>query len=153
MRSVDGTKSADKYFASWSSDVSSSIGGNDDYSVYLYSNNPDVDQPVRFSMSFAKIHEYMVNRYSLLSNVVSVIEKKHGIFIAEQRQLRIGRSSNVVEQLQILLKENSTRIRKDDGCHYDILTLIELFTAPQDFLEQERQEVAQYLNFTACIGR
>jgi hypothetical protein len=44
------------------------------------------------------------------------------------------------------LKENSTRIREGDGFHYDIQTLIELFTAPQDFPEQERQEVAKYLN-------
>jgi hypothetical protein len=146
LRSADGTKSTDKYFASWSSDVSSSIGGYDDYSVYLYSNKPDTVQPIRFSMSFAKIHEYTIKRYSLLSNVISVIEKKHGIFIEEQRQLGIGRSSDVVEQLQILLKENSTRIREGDGYHHDIQTLIELFTAPQSFPEQERQEVAQYLN-------
>lgn len=150
LKSADGTmpdrKSTDKYFASWSSDVSS-IGGNDDYSVYLYSNKPDEVQSIRFSMSFAKIHEYTIKRYSLLSNVISVIEKKHGMFIEEQRQRPISRHrSNIVEQLQILLKENSTRIREGDGYHYDIETLIELFTAPQDFHEQERQEVALYLN-------
>ncbi|GMK39064.1 hypothetical protein PCCS19_21180 [Paenibacillus sp. CCS19] len=146
LRSADGTKSTDKYFASWSSDISSSIGGNDDYSVYLYSNNPDTVQPIRFSMSFAKIHEYTIKRYSLLSNIISVIEKKKGVFVEEQQRQEIGRSADVVEQLQILLKENSTRIREGDGYHYDIQTLIELFTAPQDFPEQERQEVAQYLN-------
>lgn len=75
LRSADGTKSTDKYFASWSSDVSSSIGGDGEYSVYLYSNNPDTVQPIRFSMSFAKIREYTIKRYSLLSNVI----KKHGI--------------------------------------------------------------------------
>ncbi|GIO38832.1 hypothetical protein J41TS12_36930 [Paenibacillus antibioticophila] len=150
LRSADGTmpdrKSTDKYFASWSSDVSSSIGGNDDYSVYLYSNRPDEVQPIQFSMSYAKIHEYTIKRYSLLSNVISEIEKKHGIFIEEQRQMGIRRSSDVVKQLQILLKENRIRIREHDGYHHDIQTLIELFTAPQDFPEQERQEVAQYLN-------
>jgi hypothetical protein len=145
LRGADGTKSTDKYFASWSSDISS-IGGNDDYSVYLYSNNPDTVQPIRFSMSFAKIHEYTLKRYSLLLNVISVIEEKHGIFIEEQRQRPISRHrSDVVEKFQILLKENSTRIREGDGYHHDIQTLIELFTAPQDFSEQERQEVAQYL--------
>lgn len=146
LRSADGTKSSDKYFASWSSDISSGIMRNEDYSVYLYSNNPDTAQPIRFSISFAKIHEYTIKRYFLLSNVISVIKKKKAIFVEEQRQLKIGRSSNVVEQLQILLNENSTRIREDDGFHYDIQTLIELFTAPQDFPEQERQEVDNYLN-------
>ncbi len=141
LRSADGTKSTDKYFASWSSDVR----GNGDYTVYLYSNNPDVVQPIPFSMSFAKIHEYTVKRYSLLSNVVSVIEKKNGIFVEEQRQRKIGRSSDVVEQLQVLLKENSIRIGDGEGYHHDIQTLIELYTAPQDFPEQERQEVAKYL--------
>lgn len=85
LRSADGTmpdrKSTDKYFASWSSDVSSSIGGNDDYSVYLYNNNSDTVQPIRFCMSFAKIHEYTIKRYLLLSDVISVIEKKHSSFI------------------------------------------------------------------------
>ncbi|MGM1023717.1 MAG: hypothetical protein ACQEXV_25060 [Bacillota bacterium] len=142
LRSADGTKSTDKYFASWSSDV----GGNGDYSVYLYSNNPDVVQPIRFSISFIKIHEYAVKRYSLLSNIINVIEKKNGFFVEEQRRREIGRSSDVVEMLQVLLKENSIRIREHDGYHHDIQTLIELFTAPQDFPEQERQEVAQYLN-------
>ncbi|MDR6717390.1 hypothetical protein [Paenibacillus sp. 2003] len=144
LRSADGTKSTNKYFASWSSDISN-FGDNGDYSVYLYSNNPDVVQPIRFSMSFAKIHEYTVKRYSLLSSMINVIEKKDGMFIEEQRQQEIRRRSDIVEQLQILLKENSTRIREGDGYHYDIQTLIELFTAPQDFPEQERQKVAQYL--------
>ncbi|MHA6481657.1 hypothetical protein ACX1C1_07110 [Paenibacillus sp. strain BS8-2] len=145
LRSADGTmpdrKSTDKYFASWSSDV----GGEGDYTVYLYSNNPDVVQPIRFSMSFAKIHEYTVMRYSLLSNVVSVIEKKKGIFFEEQRQREIEATLDVVDQLKVLLKENSIRIGDGEGYHHDIQTLIELFTAPQDFPEQERQEVAKYL--------
>ncbi|AUS26744.1 hypothetical protein [Paenibacillus polymyxa] len=78
--------------------------------------------------------------------MISVIEKKKSVFVEEHRKRGIERSSEVVEQLQILLKENSTRICEGDGYHYDIQTLIELFTAPQDFPEQERQEVAQYLN-------
>jgi hypothetical protein len=141
LRSADGTKSTDKYFASWSSNV----GFEGDYTVYLYSNNPDVVQPIPFSMSFAKIHEYTVKRYSLLSNVVCVIEEKKGNFVEEQRQRAIGRSSDIIEQLQILLKENSIRIGDGEGYRYDIQTLIELFTAPQDFPEQEREEVAKYL--------
>ncbi|OME30647.1 hypothetical protein BSK63_17290 [Paenibacillus odorifer] len=125
LRSSDGTKSTDKCFASWSIDISNNIGGYGDYSVYLYSNNPDVVQPIRFSMSFAKIHEYAIKRYSLLSNVINVIEKKNAIFVEEQRLWRIGRSSDVVEQLQILLKENSTRIRDRDGYHYHFIIIVQ----------------------------
>ncbi|MEC0244152.1 hypothetical protein P4H66_30525 [Paenibacillus dokdonensis] len=146
LKSADGTvpdkKNTDKYFASWSSDV----GVEGDYAVYLYSNKPDEVQPIRFSMSFAKIHEYTVMRYDLLSNMVSEIEKKYGIFIEEQRQREIGRSSDVVEHLENLLQENSIRIGDGEGYHYEIQTLIGLFTAPQDFPEQDRQEVAKYLN-------
>lgn len=145
LRSADGTppdkKSTDKYFASWSSDV----GGEGDYAVYLYSNKPDEVQPIRFSMSFAKIYEYTVMRYDLLSNVVSEIKKKNGIFVEKQRQREIGRSSNIVEQLQILLEENNARIGDKSGYQFEIETMIELFTASQDFPEQERQEVAKYL--------
>ncbi|MFD4517592.1 hypothetical protein [Paenibacillus glucanolyticus] len=143
-RSGHASESTDKFFASWSSDICN-IGGNGDYSVYLYSNNPDLVQPIRFSMSFAKIHEYTIKRYSLLSNLISVIGKKHGIFIEEQRRQEIGRSSNVVEHLENLLQENSSRIGDGEGYHYEIQTLIGLFTAPQDFPEHERLEVAKYL--------
>jgi hypothetical protein len=141
LRSADGKKSTDKYFASWSSNA----GDQGDYTVYLYSNNPDVTQPIPFSMSFVKIHEYTVKRYSLLSDVVSVIEEKKGNFVEEQRQREIGRSSDNVEQLQILFEENSIRIGDGEGYHYDIQTLIELFTAPQDFPDQEREGAAKYL--------
>jgi len=56
------------------------------------------------------------------------------------------RSSDVVEQLQILLKENGVRIRQGDGYHYQIKTLIDLFTAPQEFTEQEQEVVGLYLD-------
>ncbi|WNR46889.1 hypothetical protein [Paenibacillus roseipurpureus] len=141
LRSANGRKSADKYFASWSSDV----GGNGDYTVYHYSNNPDDDKPIPLSMSFAKIHEYTVKRYSLLSNVVSVIEEKKGSFVEKQRQRTIKRSSDIVEQLKILLEENNARICDKSGYQFEIETMIKLFTAPQDFPEREREEVAKYL--------
>jgi hypothetical protein len=144
LKSVDGTpppkKSEERYFASWSSDA----GGSGDYTVYLYSNKPG-DSAIPFSLSFAKIHEYTVKRYSLLSNVVSVIEKKKGSFVEKQRQREIERSSDIVEQLKILLEENSIRIGNGEGYHHDIQTLIELFTAPQDFPDQEGNEVTKYL--------
>ncbi len=144
LKSVDGTpphkKSEERYFASWSSDS----GGGGDYTVYLYSNKPG-DTAIPLSLSFAKIYEYTVKRYSLLSNVVRAIEGKKCNFVEEQRQREIGRSSDIVEQLQILLKENGIRIGDREGYHYDIQTLIELFMAPQDFLEQEWVEVAKYL--------
>ncbi|OMF15498.1 MULTISPECIES: hypothetical protein [Paenibacillus] len=145
LRIADGTKTTNKYFASWSSDISNS-GDNGDYSVFLYSNNPNVVQPISFSMSFANIHEFIVKRYSLLTSMISVIKKKNGIFIEDQRLQEIGHSSDVVEQLQILIRENSIRIGEGEGYHYDIQTLIELFTAPQEFPERERQEADQYLN-------
>jgi hypothetical protein len=44
------------------------------------------------------------------------------------------------------MEENNVRIREGDGYHYQINTLIELFTAPQEFPEQEREVVIQYLN-------
>lgn len=135
-----GKRSDERYFASWSSDV----GGNANYTVYLYSNKPEAE-PIPFLLNFAQIHAYTVKRYSLLADIVRAIEKKKEMFSQEQRQQPIRRSSDVVEQLQILLEENGVRIREGDGYHYDIKTMIDLFTAPQEFTEQEQEAVASYL--------
>lgn len=136
-----GKRSDEKYFASWSSDVVS----NADYTVYLYSNKPGTD-PIPFSLNFAHIHEYTVKRYSLLADIVRAIEDKKEHFSRVQRQRTIKRSANITEQLQILLEENNIRIHEGDGYHYQINTLIELFTAPQNFPEREREAVIKYLN-------
>lgn len=145
LKSADGTpppkNSKERYFASWSSNA----GGSGDYSVHLYSNKPD-DKVIPFSLSFVKIHEYTVKRYSLLSNMVSVIEKNKRNFVKKQQQRDIKYSSDIVEQLQILLEENNTRIGNKAGYQFEIETMIELFTAPQDFPNPEREEVAKYLN-------
>ncbi|MBE9913693.1 hypothetical protein G8C92_06565 [Paenibacillus donghaensis] len=74
-----------------------------------------------------------------------MIEERKRNFIKKQRKLEIGRSTDIVEQLQILLKENGIRIGDGEGYHYYIQTLIELFTAPQDYSDQVRDEVAKYL--------
>jgi hypothetical protein len=53
---VRGSKrSNEKYFASWSS----AVGGNADYTVYLYSNKPGAEF-VPFLLNFTQIQEYTV---------------------------------------------------------------------------------------------
>lgn len=144
LNSSDGqknVKSDERYFASWSSDV----GGCGDYTVHLYSNKPGVS-PIPFTLSFVRIHQYIVIRYSLLSMVMNEIEKKREQFIQKHRQIIIRRSPDTVEQLQILLEENNIRICEDYGYQYEIKTLIELFTAPQEFRKQERDIVASYMS-------
>lgn len=137
----DGARIEERYFASWSSDA----GGSGDYTVYLYSNMPG-KSPIPFSLSFTQLHEYTIKRYSLLANVISVIEENKEQFSQKQRQRVIKRSLDIVGQLQILLVENKIRIGEGDRYQYEIETLIELFTAPQKFHAQERDAVAQYLN-------
>jgi hypothetical protein len=78
--------------------------------------------------------------------VVSVIEEKKGSFVKKQRQREIRCSSDIVEQLQILLEENTARIGGGVGYQFEIQTMIELFTAAQDFPDQEREEVDKYLS-------
>ncbi|AIQ45735.1 hypothetical protein R70723_07420 [Paenibacillus sp. FSL R7-0273] len=154
LDSTDGVKvkvkgsnqKPERYFASWSSDV----GGDADYSVYLYSNKPGSD-PIPFLMNFAQIHAYTVKRYSLLADIVRAIEEKKEMFSQEQSQRPIRRNANVVEQLQILLQENGVRIREGDGYHYQIKTVIDLFTAPQEFTDQEQEVVAPYLRLLKTL--
>jgi hypothetical protein len=78
--------------------------------------------------------------------VMNEIEKKREQFIQKHRQIIIRRSSDTVEQLQILLEEINIRICEDYGYQYEIKTLIELFTAPQEFRKQERDIVASYMS-------
>ncbi|RED76058.1 hypothetical protein [Cohnella phaseoli] len=150
LKSADGSpppkKSEEKYFASWSSKTE----GTGNYTVYLYSNKPG-DEAIPFSLSFVKIHEYIVKRYSLLSNVIRVIDEKKRDFVKKQRQRKIKRSTDIVVQLQILLEENSARIGKETGYQYEIMRLIELFMAPQEFPAEEKDAVAKYLNLSKLL--
>ncbi|MNO53241.1 hypothetical protein D3C76_436800 [compost metagenome] len=139
-------KKTEKYFASWSSDV----GGDANYTVYLYSNKPG-SETIPFTMNFAQTHEYTAKRYSLLADIVRAIENKKEQFSLEQSQRLIRRSSDIVEQLRILLEENSTRISKGDGYHYQIKTLIELMTAPKDFPDHEQEAVNPYLRSLSTL--
>ncbi|MBW7474306.1 hypothetical protein K0T92_06085 [Paenibacillus oenotherae] len=141
-----GNSKPERYFASWSSDV----GGAADYSVYLYSNKPGAEA-IPFLMNFAQIHEYTAKRYSLLDDIVRAIENKKKEFSLEQSQHPIRRSSEIVEQLTILLEENSTRIREGDGYHYEIKTLMDLLTAPKDFPDYEQDTVKPYLSSLSAL--
>lgn len=154
LDSTDGVKAKkngsnnkpERYFASWSSDV----GGEADYTVYLYSNKPGAEA-IPFLMNFAQIHEYTAKRYSLLNDIVRAIENKKEQFSLEQSQRPIGRSSDIVEQLNILLEENSIRIREGDGYHYEIKTLMDLLTAPKDFPDHVQEAVKPYLSSLSTL--
>jgi hypothetical protein len=128
----------EKYYASWSSNVT----GRRDYLVYLYSNKAS-HPPIPFPLYYAKLHEYVVKRYSLLDELMGIIERNAEKFAEDYGFLEIPQSSDQLDQLKTLLDENKRRFH--DGYEYEINTLVQLFSAPRNFPENEQEGYDQYL--------
>ncbi|PWK15722.1 hypothetical protein [Tumebacillus permanentifrigoris] len=64
---------------------------------------------------------------------MEVISRQKRDFTEEKIQEEIVKDTDPIRQLEILLMENGKRIREGGGYHYEISTLIKLFSAPQNF--------------------
>ncbi|MCM3390229.1 hypothetical protein M3649_19205 [Ureibacillus chungkukjangi] len=126
LKSYDGTKSDNQYFASWSTKH-----GNGDFNVYLYSNNPEEADRI-LSIYFDQLIKYAEKRYLLLKEFVNEIkrqEEEHNVMLSK---LPIKVESYALTQLLILREENKKRFG-DYGYQDVIDELINLFDAPMMF--------------------
>jgi hypothetical protein len=145
LNSTDGTKgNKEKFFASWSSNSS----GEDAYIVYLYSNKPG-EQPHPFSINLHEIYVYAKMRYELLNELIALIEKEKELFVERYKIKTIQKVQEPIEQLRILYTENIERIAEGDGYEFEILTLLSLYNAPQNF---HGEDSSLYNDFLASLG-
>jgi len=126
LDSHDGLISEKKYFASWSSSH-----GQGDFSVYLYSNDPEESDKV-LPIYFNEIIEYAKIRYEYIDEITKEIKRQQLRFNEDWSKKTIQIDAAPLEQLNILKSENEKRYG-NYGYRYEIEELLELYTAPMNF--------------------
>lgn len=126
LDSHDGVISDKKYFASWSSSH-----GRGDFSVYLYSNDPE-ESDKELTIYFNEIIEYAKIRYEYIDEITKEIKSQQLEFNDSWSKKVIPTNDDPLEQLNILKEENEKRYG-DYGYRHDIKELLDLYTAPMDF--------------------
>ncbi|WP_368298534.1 hypothetical protein [Cytobacillus firmus] len=152
LSSLDGVKRNDgeRFFASWVSQN----GLDDDYHVFLYSNDPEKDDTNSFGIRLTHINCYATIRYELLkqlTHLVDTIIKKH---IDDYSKKVIPTVDTVIDQLDILYKENEKRFGKSYGYSYSITYLKRLFETEIEMfdLDDEFTTIFNYYKDHMLIG-
>jgi hypothetical protein len=113
LNSLDGVKRHDgeKFYASWVA----RNGIDDDFHVFLYSNNPEKDNLYSFGINIKDINLYAEKRYNLLTDLISKVDLHNQNHINHFRNSIISTNTNPVEQLRILFEENNKRFGTNYG--------------------------------------
>lgn len=101
-------KGQERWYASWSGGGF----GKRDFSVILYSNNPAQDD-VYFDISFDELMRFAQTRYNHLKMIMKEIDRQQNEYIRIQKNKRIRKCKDPVEQIKILHDENSKRLHSD----------------------------------------
>jgi len=78
LHSIDGVRqdTNEKFFASW---AALGIGRDNDYTVFLYSSNPEKDEAIQFGVSIPKVNSYAEARYALLYQLMVKVDEICGV--------------------------------------------------------------------------
>lgn len=98
----------ERWFASWSGGTFS----NRDFSVILYSNNPE-KQSRFFDISFDELLLFAQKRYEYLEKLMERIEQIIDEYKKDGAQKAIQVRSNIVERIDDLIQENNARFSND----------------------------------------
>lgn len=101
----------ERWFASWSGGTFS----RQDFSVILYSNNPNKDSRF-FDIQFSKLFKFAEKRYLYLKELMRQIDAIVLSYNEEQKKIPIGRGDDVLERIRLLIEENKRRLDND---YYD----------------------------------
>ncbi|WP_195694759.1 hypothetical protein [Priestia megaterium] len=114
LNSLNGkpTKQGERFFASW---ITEDLIDGNDFSVFIYSNNPDDNKDHSFGISIKDINLYVEKRYNLLHNLMDRVDLILSNHKEEYRKKLIMTNSNKFEQLKILHKENIKRLGENEG--------------------------------------
>ena len=126
LDSHDGLISDKKYFSSWSSSH-----GRGDFSVYLYSNDPE-ESDKELTIYFDELIEYAKMRYTYIDEIIKEIKRQQLEFDECWSENAIPMDADPLKQLNILKSENEKRYG-NYGYRYNIEELLDLYTAPMNF--------------------
>lgn len=103
-----GEKKVEQRYAGWSGGGF----GKGDFSVILYSNQPDKN-PEFLDIYFSELLRFAEQRYAYLSNLMDEIDRQTVDYCNEWKNKRIRRVNSVVEQIEILIHESKVRLDND----------------------------------------
>lgn len=101
----------ERWFASWSGGTFS----RQDFSVILYSNNPNKKSRF-FDVQFSKLFEFAEKRYLYLKELMRQIDAIVLSYNEEQKKIPIESRDGVLERINLLIEENKRRLDND---YYD----------------------------------
>lgn len=108
LDSLDGIKKVDgeRFYASW---PAKGVMKDNDYIVYLYSNNPERDNLNEFGLRISDINEYAEKRYWLLEVLIQKVE----FYLNEHHNNNVNKLIHLnnapTMQIEILIRENENR--------------------------------------------
>ena len=145
LKSLDGSDAYpdERFYASWSS---MSTFGDNDFSVYLYSNKPDRKEMYELGVNFSEINDYCKMRYDLLSNLKYKIEELNTEITSALRSIKIPKGKNRLNYVHTLIDENNKRIGRTYGHSYDLTYIYNMLIAHKEFADND-QKVDDYITF------
>ena len=106
---LDGTVKGEKRFASWSG---GGFGKSGDFSVIVYSNDPNKDHEL-FDISFAEIIDFATKRYNYLNTLMKRADEITDQWCEKLRTTPIILYGEELADITMLLKENGKRLDND----------------------------------------
>lgn len=126
----------ERWFASWSGGTFS----RKDFSVILYSNDPNKDLRF-FDIKFSDLVEFAQKRYSYLSKLMNQIDAIVMTYKKEYQKNPIDYKVDTIERIELLIEENKKRL---DADFYDYeLNGIKLVFENSDFKNSRNKKVVE----------
>ncbi|MBO4531946.1 MAG: hypothetical protein J5767_15050 [Paludibacteraceae bacterium] len=151
--SLEGKEDGERRFASWSG---GNFGKSGDFSVILYSNNPQKESEV-FDISFSQILEFATSRYRYLNVLAVKVEEIKEQWLEKWRKTPVLYSGDMIDDIGMMIKENANRA-DNDSLHYRLEEIKQAFeTKPlgekninavnryREALKNELQEIGKCL--------
>lgn len=132
-------KDGERKFASWSGN----FYGGDDFYVFLYSNDPQVDD-IKLKIKLSQLDEFFNTRYGYLDELMQKIDKIDNYYEEKFKKEKIKTSDDPITQIQILLDENKNRT---DSEHYaSILCRLKSFFETEFHCPENKKLVKEFEN-------
>lgn len=107
---LGGTKEGEKRFASWSG---GGFGNDGDFSVLIYSNDPNQTGSTFFDIKFDELIQFASSRYEYLYTIMDQIDKITAQWCEKWKNTPITLFNDVKRDVDILLQENKIRLNND----------------------------------------
>ena len=119
-----GGKQKERRYASWSGGGF----GNGDFSVILYSNQPDEDA-LFLDIYFDELIRFAEQRYRYLNTIAEEIERQVNQYLDSWKNKKIERTDSIVHQIEILIEEARQRFN-NDYYNFELEQLKLMFSIP-----------------------